>query len=89
MTTVTVKKISVALEPEVAKAAAAAAAREGTSLSAWMNRAAEHELKIDEGLAGVRWYEEHYGAFTEAERAETRRELDRALRRARRNAASS
>lgn len=89
MAAATVKKISVALEPDVAQAAARAAERDGMSLSAWLNRAAEHELAIDAGLAAVREYEEEFGAFTEAERTEARRTLDRSLRSARRNATSS
>lgn len=50
----TVRKLSVALDDDVAEAAGRAAERAGMSLSGWLNRAAEHEIAIDAGLAAVR-----------------------------------
>jgi predicted HicB family RNase H-like nuclease len=41
-----VRKLSVALDDGVAQAAAASAERQGLSLSAWLNRAAERALAI-------------------------------------------
>lgn len=66
----TVKKISVALSPGVASAAAAAAEAHGQSLSAWLNDAARNQLRIERGLAAVREWEADNGAITEEERAE-------------------
>ncbi len=63
------KKLSVALEAEVAERAARAARVRGVSLSAWLNEAAERALKIEDGLAAVREFEAEHGAFTEAELA--------------------
>jgi len=71
-----VKKLSVALDPEIAAAAAADAARRGISLSAWLTEAAAHALKIADGLAAVAEYEAEYGAFTAEELAEAAAWLD-------------
>jgi hypothetical protein len=64
-----VKKISVALDPEVADAAASAAKSHGQSLSAWLNEAARNQLRIEHGLDAVREWEAEHGQFTEDERA--------------------
>ncbi len=71
-----VEKLSVALEERVAAAARAAATREGTSLSAWLSRAAEQALRIDEGLRAVAEWESEQGALTVAERAAADAALD-------------
>lgn len=52
----------------MAAEARAQAQREGTSLSAWLNRAAERELRLADGLAAVAEFEAEAGAFTAAER---------------------
>lgn len=75
----TVKKLSVALDEEVAAAAAASAEASGLSLSAWMNRAASDALAIDHGLAGVREWEAENGELTEAELADADLVLDEIL----------
>jgi hypothetical protein len=62
-----VKKLSVALDEQVADAAAASAERHGLSLSAWLNRAAENALAIEDGLAAVAEWEAEHGALTEEE----------------------
>jgi hypothetical protein len=59
-----VRKLSIALDAEVAEAAARAAEREGLSLSAWINKAADEALAIERGLEGVRAYEAEFGPFT-------------------------
>lgn len=64
-----VKKISVALEEEVARGAAEAAAARGLSLSAWLNDAAEQALLVERGLAAVREWEAEHGEFTDEELA--------------------
>lgn len=79
MTAVTVRKLSVALDPWVADAAAREAEAEGVSLSSWLNRAAERALKISEGLAAVAEWEAEHGAFTEEEMAAADAELDRLM----------
>jgi hypothetical protein len=64
-----VKKLSVALDEDVAVAAAAAAEARGQSLSSWLNEAARNRLRIDQGLAAVRDWEHEHGALTDEERA--------------------
>lgn len=62
-----VKKLSVALDERVARAASASAARQGLSLSAWLNRAAENALAIEDGLQAVAEWEAEHGALTPEE----------------------
>jgi hypothetical protein len=62
-----VKKLSVALDEQVADAAAASAERHGLSLSAWLNRAAENALAIEDGLTAVAEWEAEHGALTDEE----------------------
>jgi hypothetical protein len=70
-----VRKLSVALDEQVADAAAASAERLGLSLSAWLNRAAENALLIEDGLVAVAEWEAEHGALT----AEELRAADAAL----------
>jgi hypothetical protein len=70
-----VRKLSVALDEQVADAAAASAERFGLSLSAWLNRAAENALVIEDGLMAVAEWETEHGALT----AEELRAADAAL----------
>jgi hypothetical protein len=76
-----VRKLSVGLDVTVAEAAARAAEREGLSVSAWLNRAAERELTIERGLVAVRAWERENGSLTDAELADADKVLDRVLRR--------
>lgn len=62
-----VKKLSVALEERVARAASVSAERQGLSLSAWLNRAAENALAIEDGLRAVAEWEAEHGALTPEE----------------------
>lgn len=64
-----VKKLSVALDEDIATAAAAAAQAHGQSLSSWLNEAARSRLRIEQGLAAVREWEDEHGALTGEERA--------------------
>ena len=73
-----VKKLSIALDERVAAAAAASAERHGLSLSAWLNRAAENSLAIEDGLAAVAEWEAEHGAFTAEEIAAADAVLDAA-----------
>jgi hypothetical protein len=76
-----VRKLSVGIDTAVADAAARAAAKEGLSVSAWLNRAAERALTIERGLAAVRAWERENGSLTEAELADADKVLDRVLHR--------
>jgi len=79
MSTMTVRKLSVALDDSIATAAAEAAARAGMSLSAWLNRAAENELAIGRGLAAVSEWEAEHGELTAEELAAADKLLGRVL----------
>jgi hypothetical protein len=79
-----VRKLSVAIDEEVAKAAAKSAKRAGQSLSAWLTQAAADKVKVELGLAAVAEYEDEHGAFTAQEERAMDAELARALRRRRR-----
>ncbi len=65
-----VRKLSIALDDRVAHAAAASAERQGLSLSAWLNRAAENALSVEDGLAAVADWEAEHGPLTDAELAD-------------------
>ena len=71
-----VKKLSIALPPDIAAAVAASAAQHGESVSAWLDRAARQALRLEEGLAACDEYEREFGAFTAEEIAEADRILD-------------
>jgi hypothetical protein len=73
-----VKKLSVALHERVAEAAAASAERHGLSLSAWLNRAAENALAIEDGLAAVAEWEAEHGPLSAEELAAADAILDAA-----------
>ncbi len=73
-----VRKLSVALNAEVARAAAESAERGGLSLSAWLDRAAREALAIEDGLRAVAEWEARHGALTTEELAAADAVLDRA-----------
>lgn len=73
-----VKKLSIALDERVAEAAAASAERHGLSLSAWLNRAAQKALALEDGLAAVAEWEAEHGPFTAEEIATADAILDAA-----------
>jgi predicted transcriptional regulator len=76
ITSVAVKKLSIALDPDVADAAASAAETSGQSLSAWLNDAAQTRLRVEDGLAAVAEWEADAGRLTAGERAAADRQLD-------------
>ncbi len=82
-----VKKISVALEPEVAEAAASAAEAHGQSLSSWLNEAARNQLRIEQGLDAVSAWQDERGTLTDDERASAEALLDELLGRSTRRSA--
>lgn len=75
-----VRKLSVALDPKIARAAAASANRGGLTLSAWLNRAAANALAIEAGLAAVAAWEAEHGRLTREELAAADRVLERRAR---------
>ncbi len=75
-----VRKLSVALDSKVAKAAVTSAARRGLSVSAWLNQAAENALRIEAGLAAVAEWEAKHGRLTDAELAAADRVFERSSR---------
>jgi hypothetical protein len=62
-----VRRLSVALDETIAMSASRAAETAGVSLSAWLSRAAEHELAIERGRRAVVAWERESGALTPAE----------------------
>lgn len=82
-----VKKISVALEPDVAEAAASAAQAHGQSLSAWLNDAARGRLVLERGKQAVQQWQDEHGALTDDERASGDALLDELLGTSRRRTA--
>lgn len=78
-----VRKLSIALDPDLAEAAGAAAEEEGLSFSAYLARALERQLTIRRGLAAVRSYEAEYGVITDDEMDAARREIEEIERRER------
>ncbi|MDR1187582.1 MAG: hypothetical protein LBK95_09020 [Bifidobacteriaceae bacterium] len=75
----TVAKFSVSLDSHVAERVEQAAREDRVSFSKWLSTAAEHQLRLREGLRGVAEYEAEAGPFTEEERAEGRAVLNRLL----------
>ena len=73
-----VSKLSVALGEDVARAAKASAARQGLSLSAWLDNAASNALGIEAGLRAVAEWEAEHGALTAEELAAADAILDSA-----------
>ena len=64
-----VKKLSISLDESVAERAASAAASHGVSLSAWLNAAAERAIRVEDGLAAVREWEQEHGELSTEELA--------------------
>jgi len=82
-----VKKISVALDPDVAEAAALAAEAHGQSLSAWLNDAARRQLVIGRGQRAVVEWQNERGELSAEEHASADALLDELLGAARRRSA--
>jgi hypothetical protein len=76
---VPVRKLSVALDEGIAVSASQAAQTAGVSLSAWLSRAAEHELALERGRRAVLAWEHEHGALTEEELRDADDLLDRLL----------
>lgn len=65
-------KLAITVDPEVHAGILAAAAEDGTSVSAWITAAARRALLVRDGLRAVAEWEAEHGAFTEAELAHAR-----------------
>jgi hypothetical protein len=74
-----VRKLSVALEESVAASASRAAQTAGVSLSAWLSRAAEHQLALERGRRAVVAWERDHGALTAEELRDADAVLDKLL----------
>jgi hypothetical protein len=74
-----VRKLSIALDENVAVSASQAAHTAGVSLSAWLSRAAEHELALERGRRAVKAWEREHGLLTGTELREADAVLDRLL----------
>jgi hypothetical protein len=74
-----VRKLSVALEESVAASASRAAQTAGVSLSAWLSRAAVHQLALERGRRAVVAWERDHGALTDEELRDADAVLDRLL----------
>lgn len=62
-----VKKLSIALHPDIAADVARSAKLQDLSVSAWMEQAARRALRREAGLAAVDEYEREHGPFTAEE----------------------
>jgi hypothetical protein len=74
-----VRKFSVALDESVAASASRAAQTAGVSLSAWLSRAAVHELALERGRRAVVAWEREHGALTGKELRDADTLLDELL----------
>ncbi|MBX7195097.1 MAG: hypothetical protein K1X94_23790 [Sandaracinaceae bacterium] len=82
----TVRKLSVAIDPQTAEQAAASARRVGASLSGWITEAMQDRLRREAGLAAVAEWEAESGALTPREIANAERRMTAAFARAARAA---
>ena len=64
------QKRSISLPPEVADAIDAAAAADGTTVSAWIAETAAHRLRLDAGRHGIAEWERKHGNLTPDELAD-------------------
>ncbi len=76
------QKRSISLPPELADAIDAAAAAEGTTVSAWIAATAAHRLRLDAGRHGIAEWERKHGNLTPDELAEGLARARSILRRA-------
>lgn len=62
-----VRKRSISLDDAVAEGVERAAAEDGVSFSAWLSGAAQHRLRLREGMRGVAEWEAQAGPLSTAE----------------------
>jgi hypothetical protein len=70
------QKRSISLPPAIAAAIDLEAARQGTTMSAWLARAAAHQLRLEAGRRGIAEWEQENGALTEIELADAQKTVD-------------
>jgi len=63
-------KRSISLPPALAEAIDQAAARDGTTFSAWLADTAAHRLRLDAGRRGIAEWEHEHGPLTSDELAD-------------------
>ena len=68
-------KLAITVDADVYDGVLAAAAEEGTSISAWVTEAARKALVCRNGLAAMTEWEAEHGAFTNEELAEAHADL--------------
>lgn len=68
----TVEKLSLSFEPELAQRTRAAAEATGRSLSAFVAEAVEQQLKLESGRRLLAEWESEHGAISDKERARVR-----------------
>ena len=73
-------KVAITIDPDVHERVLAAAAEDGTSVSAWMTEAARRRLLAQDGLAAVEEWEAQHGSFSEAELSAARARVGEQLR---------
>ncbi len=73
-------KLAITIDPDVHERVQAAAAEDGTSVSAWMSEAARRRLLVRDGLAAVEEWEAQHGPFSEAELRAARARVGEQLR---------
>jgi hypothetical protein len=64
------EKRSVSFPPDLARAIDEAAARDGTTFSAWLTGTAAHRLRLEAGRRGIAEWEREHGPLTPEELAE-------------------
>jgi predicted transcriptional regulator len=72
------KKVTITLPAELVARSTELAKRAGLPLSTWLARAAEHQARIEDGLAAMREWEAEEGALTPEELAWADAEIARA-----------
>ena len=63
-------KRSVSLPADLAAAIDIETARQGTTMSAWLAKAATHQLRLEAGARGIAEWEQENGPLTKVELAE-------------------
>jgi predicted DNA-binding protein len=76
--TVATKKLTITLPEEVLERVSALARAEGLPLSTYLTKLAEHRVRIEDGLAAMREWEEEEGPIPEEEYAKAAEQIARA-----------
>jgi hypothetical protein len=75
---VATKKLTITLPEEVLERVSALARAEGLPLSTYLAKLAEHRIRIEDGLAAMREWEEEEGPIPEEEYARAAEQIARA-----------